>query len=343
MRSIYIYNICFFVFTIFSCEQGAKFNRPDVSRVDLQVEIERFDQKLSQLQVGDILTFNTVYQDSYPFFYTDYMIEILGVGHPSDSLLVQDVLGKVIQKKDFIDLSTSVSKIFPDLKKQENELTQAFKYVKHYYPEYKMPKIIAFVGGFSYQTPVGEDYIGIGLDMFLGADSEFYPALVNSIPLYVSRRFTPENISPRVIETVLREEIMPQSSASLNTLQHMIYNGKILYALDVLLEQASDETKIGYSIQQLEWAKKYQREIWAWFLKENLLYNTDYNRIQKYFTEAPFTPELGDNNESAPKLGSYIGWMIVRKYMERHPEVSLRQLLELNDAQQILEDSKFKG
>jgi len=113
--------------------------------------------------------------------------------------------------------------------------------------------------------------------------------------------------------------------------------------MDYLLENVPDTDKIGYTEAQLKWARRYQQDVWAWFVQENLLYNTDYLRIQKYFTEAPFTPELGQNNESAPKLGSYIGWMMVRKYMIKHPEMGLKELFAIENAQEILEDSKFKG
>lgn len=342
LKQFYFYSVLLIVFAS-GCSKKAAINRPDVSSIDVNIKIDRFDQQLKLLSPGEVLTFNTTMQLEYPFFYSDYMQEILAIGNPKDSLYIQEVLPKVLEKKDFIDLSNAVTTVFPNLKVQEKELTKAFKYIKYYYPEYVVPKFISFVGGFSFQTPIGENYIGIGLDMFLGANSEFYPALVNSIPLYISRRFTPENVAPRVVETVLREEILPQSVASYNTLQHMIYNGKILYAMDFMLEDSRDEVKIGYTDEQLEWAKRYQKEIWTWFLQEGLLYSTDYPRVQKYFSEAPFTPELGSKNESAPKLGSYIGWMIVRKYMERHPEITLNDLLANEDAQQILEDSKFKG
>lgn len=333
----------FLIIATSSCSNKVTFEKPDVSAVDVTVVIDRFDQKLGQLQPKDVLKYTQLWTQEYPYFFSDYTTNILEIGDPKDSLQLEYMLSKIIQTRDFIDLSKAVSRTFPDLKMQERTLTKAFKYIKYYYPSYEVPQLIAYVGGFSYQTPVGEHYVGIGLDMFLGADSEFYPALVEKIPRYISRRFTPENISPRVVETILREDILPAPDAVYNTLQHMIYNGKILYALDFLLEEASDEDKIGYSKKQLDWAKQYQKEIWTWFVQENLLYNTDYPRIQKYFSEAPFTPELGENNESAPKLGSYIGWMIVRKYMERNPQISLKELLEQQDAQQILEDAKFKG
>lgn len=340
--SFFFINACFIVI-ISSCQQPETVRRPDVSKINVAVNIERFDKDFNSLEEGDIFTKNTQWQKDYPYFYPDYMIEMLEVGNPKDSLLVADRLRQVLQKKDFVDLADAVARKYPDLDREEKELTRAFKYIKYYFPEYRIPRFIAFMGGFSFQTPIGEDYVGIGLDMFLGADSEFYPALVRSIPLYVSRRFTPENITPRVVEAVLREELLPQDNLNQNTLQHMVYNGKILYAMDVMLESTSDETKIGYTIEQFEWAKKYQSDIWSWFIQEGLLYDTDYLKTQRYFTDAPFTPELGENNESAPKLGSYIGWMMVRKYMERHPEIGLVELFRESDAQKILEHSKFKG
>jgi len=333
----------FLIPTIISCQQSATISRPDISNMDIEVKIERFDQEMAALQPKDILLKNTEWQQQYGYFYHDYMTEILEIGPPQDSLRVQQLLTQVLQKKDFKDLSASVTQRFPHLKKQEKDLAKALKYLKYEFPEYETPRFISFVGGFSFQTPIGNDYVGIGLDMFLGADSEFYPALVQSIPLYISRKFTPENIVPRVIETILREDIYPQTHGDVNTLSHMVYNGKILYAMDYLLENVPDTDKIGYTEAQLKWARRYQQDVWAWFVQENLLYNTDYLRIQKYFTEAPFTPELGQNNESAPKLGSYIGWMMVRKYMIKHPEMGLKELFAIENAQEILEDSKFKG
>ena len=333
----------FLIIAISSCRQSSTINRPDVSDIKVDVKIQRFDEEFANQNPKDVSHNNLKWSKQYPYFYKDFMDEMLAVGNPQDTAYIAAIVPEILKKKDFVDLMQAVRKVYPNMDKQQKELAQALRYIKYYFPEYKIPQFITFVSGFAVQTPVGEDYVGIGLDMFLGADSEFYPSLVQSIPLYISQRFTPENITPRVIEAILREDLYPQTGNSQNTLQHMIYNGKILYAMDVLLENVADENKIGYTKAQLEWAKKYQSDIWAWFLGEKLLYSSDYERIQKYFSEAPFTPELGENNESAPKLGSYIGWMIIRKYMEKHPEMDLVKLFSMQDAQQILEDSKFKG
>ena len=324
-----------------ACQQKSKL--PDVSHIQADVKIERFDQEFAQLKPTDISQQNKLWQSRYGDFYSNYMQYMLEVGDPKDSLYIDEMLKRIIQQKDFINLAQAVNKKFPNVQQQEKELTQAFKYVKYYFPAYQMPRFISFFSGFSVQVPIGDGYVGIGLDMFLGSDSEFYPALVRDIPMYISRRFTPDNIVPRVVESVLRQDLFPQERSSLNTLQHMVYEGKLLLALDSIIPTVSDSLKIGYTSDQMSWAQAYQTDIWSWFLQEELLYSSDYQRIQKYFTETPFTAELGENNESAPKLGMYIGWMIVRKYMERNPEVTLKELLANTNAQEILVKSKFKG
>ena len=58
--------------------------------------------------------------------------------------------------------------------------------------------------------------------------------------------------------------------------------------------------------------------------------------------EAPFTPGLGEKNDASPKLALWTGWQIVSQYMEKHPEVTLTQLMADNDAQKILNESKYR-
>ena len=331
----------FFIIWFASC--GGR-QQVDVSHIDVDIHIERFDKVMDSLQAGNILAKNQEWLKNYDYFYADYMQYMLAAGNPLDSLAMEETLSQIIETADFNALKSSVYETYPNLKDEEIALTDAFRRIKYYFPESTTPRVISFFSGFAVQVPIGHDYIGIGLDMFLGADSKFYPALRNSIPSYISRRFTRENIAPRVVESYIRQELFPQSDLDVNLLQHMVYQGKVLYAMDLLLPTVADSLKIGYTTQQEEWANYFESDIWGWFLQENLLYESDYNRIQKYLGEAPFTPELGEQNESAPKLGVFIGWKIVREYMDRNPEVTLSQLLfEHRDAQQLLNESRYRG
>lgn len=341
LNKVQIY-LFFLIITCASCKQSNKIVAPDVSHIDMDIKIERFDRDLMEVDSLHPLDWNDKMWDKYGDFYAMFLRLVIDADK-QDSITIARLLPIVATNTAFKDIAEEVDHTYKDLSEIEEELNQAFRYFKYYIPEVEQPRIISFFSGFEVQIPVGEDYIGIGLDMFLGADSKFYPAIVEDVPMYISRRFTRENIVPRVMEAVLRMDYWPQSDHDDNTLQNMIYNGKILYAMDLILPHTPDSLKIGYTRDQMQWANKYEQDIWSWFLGEDLLFSTDYIKIQHYFNEGPFTRELGENHESAPKLGIYIGWQIVRKYMERNSGVTLKELFSNQDAQQILNDSKYKG
>ena len=316
-------------------------NEPDISNIKLNIKIERFDQSMEQLTAGNVAQVAPQLEKKYDWFYADYIQNMLSVGSMADTNYYQNVR-TVLGNPEYIALAKAVKSTYPNLKKQEAELTDAFKRMKYYFPMQKTPRFISFLSGFSVQTPIGNGYVGIGLDMFLGKDSPFYPALVQSIPQYISRRFTPENITPRVVETYIREELYPEADASVSLLDKIVYNGKVLYLMQKALPTVPDSLLIGYTEAQSAWCKTYETDIWAYFIDEKLIFESDYAKIQKFLTDAPFTPGLGENNQSAPKLGVWVGWQIVKKYMDKYPETSPKDLLSLTDAQKILRDSGYK-
>eukprot|EP01133_Synstelium_polycarpum_P003345 gene3345-3804_t len=320
--------LCVLLFS--ACQQSDK---PDVSKINLDLKIIRFDRDLIQHKRDDVAQTDVLLKKKYGEFYDDYIHRMVG----DHSYTGTDILTTLYKDKAYADLSKETDSVFPSLAPIEKQLSQSFKYIKYYYPEARIPRFISFVSGFSVQTPLGDDYMGIGLDMFLGKDSKFYKAIVTSVPVYLSRRFSPEYIVPRLTETYAHEELFPESDDNRTLLSKMIYSGKILYFMDkVLDEKVPDSVKIGYSSTQINWCKKFEGDIWGYFMENNLLYNTDYQQIQVFLSEGPFTPGVGEKNQSAPKLGIWTGWQIVKKYMEKNPQISLQQLMAEKDAQKIL-------
>ncbi|RYU90991.1 gliding motility lipoprotein GldB [Mucilaginibacter terrigena] len=333
---IYISFLMCLAFT--ACNRTKKI---DVSNIPVDVKIERFDLDFDALRSKPMAQQAAFLQQKYGDFYQDFIERILKAGTTRDTSYFK-TLKAIFADKSYIDLKHDVDAAYPNTDKQNEALTDAFRRVKYYYPQKKLPKVYAYLSGFQAQTSIGDDYFAIGLDLFLGADSRFYPAQVESFPHYISRRFTPDNIAPRVIEGMAREDMFPENEQDNSLLAKMIYNGKILYFMDQTLPDVADSTKIGYTAKQIKWCDDFKANIWGFFLEENLLYETDYQKIQKYLGEAPFTPGLGDKNDSAPKLGVWTGWQIVRQYMDKHPKVTLQQLMNERDAQKILNGSKYR-
>lgn len=331
----------FILITLVFCACNNK--KIDVSNIVADVKIERFDKEFNAMRTKSMALQAAYLQKKYGVFYNDF----IGLLLQDPDINVHDtayfkILRKVFKTPAYNDLKHDVDSVYPVIDKQQNDLTDAFKHIKYYFPKKKLPKIYTYSSGFEAQVTTGNGYFAIGLDLFLGSNSRFYPALTKSYPHYLSRNFNAENIVPRVVEGIAREDMFPENDSSKSLLSKMIYNGKIMYFMDMILPDVADTIKIGYSGVQLKWCEDFNPKIWAFFLNENLLYESDYPKIQKYLTEAPFTPGLGEKNESAPKLAVWTGWQIVKKYMEKHPEVTLPALMASTDAQKILNDSNYR-
>jgi gliding motility-associated lipoprotein GldB len=314
----------------------------DVSNIQVNVKIERFDKEFEAMETKPMAQQAAYLQQKYGPFYHN----VIGILLQDDDINTTDtayfaLLRRVFATKDYIALKHDIDSVYPNMDKQEAELTDAFKHLKYYYPDIKLPAVYAYFSGFETQVVNGNDYFGIGLDLFLGGNSRFYPALTGAWPRYMSKFFNPQNICPRVIEGIAREDMFPERDSDKTLLSKMIYNGKIMYFMDQVLPDVADSTKIGYTDAQLKWCRQFEPKLWAYFLDENLLYESDDLKIQKYVGPAPFTPGLGEQNESAPKLGIWAGWQIVRKYMEKHNDVTLQQLMADDDAQKILNGSGY--
>ena len=315
----------------------------DVSNIPVDVKIERFDKEFDAMETKPMAQQAAYLQKKYGIFYHDFIALLL----QDPDISTRDtgyfkLLRKVFATQAYRDLKHDVDSVYINMDKEEEELTDAFRRVKYYFPQKKLPEVYTYYSGFEAQMTVGDKYIGIGLDLFLGGNSRFYPSLTAAYPHYLSRNFNAQNICPRVVEGLAREDMFPESDSSKTFLSKMIYNGKIMYFMDLVLPDVADSTKIGYSKDQLKWCQQFQSKIWAYFLDQNLLYESDFPKIQKYFTEAPFTPGLGEKNESAPKLAVWTGWQIVRAYMDKHPEVTIKELMLNPDAQKILNESKYR-
>ena len=119
----------------------------------------------------------------------------------------------------------------------------------------------------------------------------------------------------------------------------MIYQGKLMYFMDALMPDMNDTLKIGYTKKQLNWCKKNEAQMWLNLVENKRLYSNKRMDIIRYINDGPYTN--GFPLESPARTGIWIGWQIVRKYMKEHPEITVPQLMQDSDYQQILNDSKY--
>ena len=228
---------------------------------------------------------------------------------------------------------------YPDLSAQSAELTKAFRYFKYYYPEKATPDVYTYISGLDIDNPVrySDQGLVIGLDLFLGSTEPIYAK--SGLPQYKITRMTSQQIAPYCMAEIGRSLAVVDEQKQ-RLLDLMVAEGKVLYFEELTLPGTADYIKIGYTSIQLDWCKANEPQIWAFLVENNLLFTTDPEVVGKLLTDGPFTSGFG--KESPGRIGTWVGWQIVRNYMQHNPELALSDLMKENDSQKILEGSRYK-
>ncbi len=98
---------------------------------------------------------------------------------------------------------------------------------------------------------------------------------------------------------------------------------KILYFTEASLPDQKKHLILRYSKNQYDWACKSERMFWKYLVDNELLFKTDEKTRANLLSEGPFTSGLPE--ESPDRLGQFLGWRIVKQYMENH-KISLEKL-----------------
>ena len=247
--------------------------------------------------------------------------------------------GDFISDPLLIKSAEECNKAFPDLNFIEKELTGAFKHYRYYFPQEKIPDVYTYISGFDYDYPVQyfDNSLIIALDMYLGAGYKEYLKL--GVPAYRIRNFDKAHITRDCMDALGSSKTDP-SKAGRTLLDNMTGKGKILYFIKAMIPGCSDTVLLDYTKEQLSWSVKNEANIWAFFIENELLYSVDPEVMNKFIVDAPFTSYFG--NESAPRNGWWIGYRIVKSFMDNNPEVTLPQLMKMYDSQAILNKSGYK-
>ena len=331
----------FILLSLASCRNDKDI--PDVSNIPVEVNIRRFEQELFSIDTNQIAAGLAQLEAKYPAFSQVYFNQIL---FSKDERVAPE--GHVAFVKGFLSfppvrsIYDTVQVVFKDMKEFEPDFKQAFQFFKYYFPNQATPDLTTFTAQYDVAAFIYGDSnsLAIGLDFFLGDEypyQEYNPGNSN-FSAYLTRTFNKQHLVSKTLQPLIEDLVGPPPGNRL--LDLMVHNGKKLYLLDKLLPYTPDSIKLEVTTQQAAWLDKNDLEMWAYFLKENLFYSSDYNNIRKYVEYSPNSP--GMPPDAPGRTANWLGWQIVKAYMKRYPETTMQQLLALKDAQAILDQSKYK-
>lgn len=317
----------------FSCKSK---DTPDVSHIDVDVQIERFEKAFFSIDTVNIAQGLTGLRNAYPTFYPTFMRDILGV-NPKDTAtfpVIKNVLSS------YRSLNDTIQEKYSNLAWLQNELVYDFRFVKYYYPAYNIPRVVTFIGTLDAPGIVlTPQYLGIGLHQYAGKNFSGYqlPDVQQLYPAYISRRFDKEYISANCMKAVV-DDVYPDKSTGRPLIEQMIERGKQWFLLDHFAPDAADSVKTGFTQKQLDWVTENEGNIWPVVLKENL-YSIEPSVIQTYIGEAPFTQNMPQ--ASPGNIGQWIGWRIVQKFAERDKKLSVQEVMQ-TPAKVIFEGANYR-
>jgi len=314
----YVFLTVFAAFLLWSCDDTSKLEK-EIANIPIDIEIERFDQLFVKSNPENLQKL----KNAYPFMFSARYSDSIWLKRMTDTLQQQ--------------MALEIDKTFQSMDNTEDEIIQLYQHLNYYFPELKAPRIITVNSDVEYRTKViVTDTIAlVSLDTYLGEDHEYY----GSIQKYIRQNLNKNQIVPDLSNEYAKRYTYQSKRKTL--LDEMVYYGKLLYFKDMVIPFKSDSEKIGYTDEQLQWAILNESEIWRYFVDRELLFSTDSKLPARFINPAPFSKfQLELDAESPGRLGQYIGWQIVRAYMNKN-DASFKEMLS-TDAETIFNQSKFK-
>ncbi|MDP2721720.1 MAG: hypothetical protein Q8O72_03085 [Bacteroidales bacterium] len=319
------------VVTIAACNHNSsdQWTVPVDAEKQTTVTIHRYGRKLFSLDTSNLLKELQSIQPQYRAF--------IGNNFANPNQFKQ--LYQFVTDTMLIRLNQKTQEVYPNLNHLEDELSLAFSRFHYFFPKATIPSVYSYVSGMYYENPVeiNDTLLVVALDVYLGSD--FAPYRNLGLPHYRIRRMAPDYVAIDVMKALYNTDINPKFQQK-TLLDRMIGAGKLMVFLDAVLPQTADTLKMGYTTAQWNWMEENKENAWAFLVKGQLFYSSDYDTQTKLIQDAPFT--TGFSNESAPRIGIWLGWQIVNAYHANHPEVSLSELILNPDSQEILQKSGYK-
>lgn len=309
---------------------------PDVSGITVNLQTERFEKDFFSLDTLHTDTSLKQLNRKYPGFTEDFLFNILGTSPDSAAndtrLFIRSYAGMYRAAEQKLNNFAVI----------EKEVKKGLQFVKYYFPEYKLPgRLITFIGPInSYGNIIAPNALAVGIQVYMGKD---YPLYLSGqgqqmYPLFISRRFEPQYIPVNCMKNII-DDMYPDNTVGRPLVEQMVEAGKRQYILDRLLPETADTLKTGYTQSQLDGCYESEKNIWSFFLQNELLYSTDPNLTRDYMNDGPNTQALGE--ASPGNIGQFVGRQIVFKWMEKQKELSLDALMK-TPAKKIFDEAKYK-
>lgn len=308
----------------------------------VSIEVVRVEQEFAKVtSTTDMKYVHENLKATIPDLYAYYLGACLQAGRMEDSSAHENLM-LFLEDPYMIRVHEQLAKNFEDISDEINEVEDAMKYLKYYFPEGALPKyLVTYNSAFSNSVISAPKEIGIGLERYLGGDNELIKELPEQvffqyIKNQMDRRFLSRDVMMSWIGTHYFSEIDDNTTIA----EQLIEWGKLYYVVEATLPRMDKDVILRYSAEDLDWAMKNEIAFWKYLVEENTLFKREQKIARNIFGEGPFTPGLPIEEKAPARLGHFLGWRIVKNYMNTEKEITIEQLVSM-DYKKILKTYKI--
>ncbi len=315
---------------------GGDIRYPNVSHINSDVKVVPFYRDLFSISGDSAHQQIDELKSRYGDYLDLYSSQVIKVGSVNSDDYNDNLLQFVDYEpnKEVLAACDSMVNGYPDLKK---DLDKAFRYFKYHFPEVPTPDVYLHISGFNQSIFIDSAFVSVSIEKYLGGDCRFYAWL--ETPAYLRGAMKPQKIVPDVVKAMFYAWL-PDGSDSEALLNLMMYQGKVLYGIKSMMPGIPETLLFDFTEEQLKWCRKFEGQMWSYVIENKYLYGTNRLDAQKFIGEAPFTSFFGQ--ESPGKALLYNAYNIVRDYMNQDESLTLNDLFQNSDAQQILLKSRYR-
>ncbi len=161
----------------------------------------------------------------------------------------------------------------------------------------------------------------IGLNHYLGADYDGYRGMDE----YRRASKTPEALPYDMAEALVATTLPYIATDDASTINRMIYEGTLTEAKMRLVADADPASALGYTSEQYQSLLENEKWIWNKMITEGMVFDHDPTTALRLVSPAPVCSMISP--ECPGRVGRFIGYRIVRAYLDSHPETKLSELL----------------
>ena len=280
------------------------------------VIIDRFEKKFFNIQPDSLKILINQYPYLFPSSFSDE--EWLNIKNDSIRKIIFNET-QVEFKNDY--LRKYISKLYYRLSDQ--------------FSNFNSPKIITINNGmdFQYKLIDIDSLVLLSLDCYLDND-ELYKA----IPDYISQKMNKNYLIRDLAEKLISRYVNYPTNRQF--LDKIIYYGKV-YNLMINNLDFGEANALYYNEKEILWAKDNEKEVWKFFIENEILFNTSNILVERFINFGPYSKfGISIDYESSPMIGKWIGYKIVKSYLKSNNK-TIEEILNMNEYELYL-NSNYK-